>query len=164
MTTTTETYRYGKLLVRYFDVEVPTVIVGRAIYFPIRALCQAIKMAPQMQIERIRGDSRIADALKELPVPTSKGIRDTVCIHKRATAVWLGSIDPARCPITVKGPIARFQEELFAAADRFLFGDTSAVPAPAVRGTLFIGACPHCGHRLALDFTDSGAHIREEET
>lgn len=165
MNTAAETYRYGKLHVRYFDIEVPTVVVGRAVYFPIRALCKAINMAPQMQIERLRGDSRIVGALRDLPVPTSKGIRDTVCINKRATSVWLGSIDPARCPITAKGPIKQFQDELFAAADRFLFGETGQdlLSGPMTMGTIKAGACPHCGTHLLLEITDSGVHLVEDE-
>jgi sarcosine oxidase delta subunit len=162
MTTATETYRYGKLHIRYFDVDVATVRVGNTVYFPMRALCQTMGIGHQSQFERLRGDDRFTDALRTLPVPTPKGVHDAVCIHKRGCSVWLSSIDPSKCAITARGTIERFQEELFAAADRFLFGDTSPAPGSLVSGTLFLGACPNCGHRLVVDFTESGAHLRED--
>jgi len=111
--------------VRYFDVDVPAVAVGRVVHFPMRALCQVLGIAPQMQVQRLRADSRFAGALQELPIPTVKGLRQAVCIKKQQVGPWLATIDPARCALAARGPIERFQRELFDAADRFLFGDLS---------------------------------------
>src|SRR5579864_4589818 len=104
MATGTETYRYSRLKIQHFDITVPAVAVGAAVYFPLRSLCDSIGIRAQMQTERIRrlaeNDSRWLGALRELPVPTIKGLRDTNCINKRHVGRWLDSIDPAHCSIT----------------------------------------------------------------
>lgn len=171
MSTAMETYRYSRLRIRYFEKEIPAVAVGRAVYFPMRALCDALGMAPQTQITRLREDSRFAEAFRTIPIPTVKGLRDAVCINKRQVGMWLGSIDPHRCPLTALGPISQFQRELFDAADRFLFGNTSdSAYDPATKsdqpigGTLKVGHCPGCGMLLVLDIDAGGMHLREDSS
>jgi hypothetical protein len=167
MVGTTETYRYGRLRVKYFDVQVQAVVVGTVVYFPLRPLCQALGMARQMQIKKLKADSRFQEAFLALPVPTTKGIRETWCIERRSVAMWLATIDPNQCPVKAKGLLARFQDELFAAADRFLFGDTGATiydPATVsdrpLGGTLYVGSCPTCGTHLCLELTETGVHLQ----
>lgn len=175
MTTATEPYRYCRLRVGAgFGVDVPAVALGRAVYFPMRALCGVVGLAPQKQVERLREDGRFADALRTLPVPTPKGLRDAVCINrgtpqKPYVAMWLGSVDTTRCAITAKGPVERFQAELFAAADRFLFGDLSDVvsddvsrAARPIAGILHLGDCPRCGLGLCLIMDGTGNHLVPE--
>jgi hypothetical protein len=77
MLTTRETYRYGRLMVKYFNVDVQAIVVGKVVYFPLRALCRALGMARQMQIKKLKADSRFAQAFRALPVPTTKGVRET---------------------------------------------------------------------------------------
>ena len=164
MTAQPGSYKYGRLRLHFFDVEVPVVIMGKSVYFPIKALCKVLGVASQGQIYRIRGDSRMADAICTLPVPTVKGIRDTECLHKGVTSIFITTIDPARCKVTTKGTLSQFQAELFRAADRFLFGDTgqSVVTGPVLLGTIKAGPCPHCGTHLQLEISDSGVHLRED--
>lgn len=160
-----EDYRYGKLHINYFDVVVPTVIVGKSVYFPIRTLCKIMGIAPQMQIKSIRANKEIPkDAIRTLPVPTIKGIRDTECIHKRGCSKWLSGIDEERCAITAQGSIKRFKEELFAAADRFLFGETGSelVSGPVTYARMKAGACPRCGTHLILEIKPDGPHLIED--
>jgi P22_AR N-terminal domain len=167
MLTTREKYRYGRLKVRYFNVEVQAVVVGKVVYFPLRPLCQALGMARQMQIKKLKADSRFKEAFRPLPVPTAKGVRETWCVEKQSVAKWIATIDPDQCPIKAKGLIAQFHDELFAAADRFLFGDTGAtIYDPATMtdkplgGTLFIGSCPKCGAHLCLELDEAGIHLQ----
>lgn len=173
MATATETYRYSRLHIRYFDKEVQAVAIGRTVYFPLRALCKEIGIAPQMQIERIRGDGRFPpETLREVPIPTIKGQRDAICIRKQEVGKWLASLDPARCALgaATRADLERFQRELFDAADRFLFGDTSVSvydaatkTAMPVTGTLHVGHCPGCGMALCLTFDADGAHLAPDE-
>lgn len=79
---TAVTYRYCKLRIRYLNVEVPAVMVGRIIYFPLRALCKIIGITPQTQIEKIQSDPRFVSAWQDLPVPTIKGLRRSTCLRK----------------------------------------------------------------------------------
>ena len=172
MTTATQTYRYGRLRVALFDREVPTIATGRAVYFPVRGLCDSLGIAPQKQVERLRADTRIAPYLRLLPIPTVKGMRDAVCVRKQDVTRWLTGLDPARCAIgeRTRADLEHFQAELFAAADRFLWGDTSDVTydkatktTEPVIGVLSVGHCPRCGLALRLAYTDSGAHLEPDE-
>lgn len=166
MTTAVEAYRYSRLRIRYFDVDVPAVAVGRGVYFPMRALCKVVGITPQMQVNKLREDSRYKDALRELPIPTIKGMREATCIRKKDVARWLSEIEPSRCAITARGPLERFQGELFAAADRWLFGDNSDVvydpgtkSDKPISGKLHLGDCPRCGLPLCLVMDGDGNHL-----
>lgn len=167
MGTATESYRYARLRVKQFEVDVSAVVVGRAVYFPLRALCEVIGVATQMQIKRLKEDSRFADgALRELPIPTTKGLRDAICLRKQQVGTWLSSIEPSKVAITARGPLEEFQRALFAAAERFLFGDMSdaVLDAPEraskpIYGVLHLGDCPRCGLALCLTLDETGQHL-----
>jgi hypothetical protein len=167
MTTATETYRYGRLHIAHFAREVPALAIGRAVYFPLRALCEQLGLAPQKQIGRLKADSRFRPALRDIPIPTIKGLREAVCIRKQDVAPWLITVDPAKCAhAKTRAKLEEFQSELFAAADRFLWGDTGATvydpatkTASPVTGLLRVGECPNCGARLCLTFDDGPAHL-----
>jgi|GEM_PF-5987729 len=80
-----------------------------------------------------------------------------------------GEIVSTRCSITARGPLERFQEELLAAADRWLFGDNSDVVIDAtdktaiqITGRLRVGECPRCGAHLRLEIDGTGNHLRIE--
>lgn len=166
MTTAVEGYRYSRLRIRIFDTTAPAVATGRTVYFPLRALCKALGIAPQIQINKLRADARYQDALRELPVPTIKGMRNAMCLRKREVARWFSEIDTARCAPSVRGRLQEFQEELFAAADRWLFGDNSDVvydpgtkSDKPISGKLHLGDCPRCGLPLCLVMDGDGNHL-----
>lgn len=164
-----EAYKYSRLRISLFDVEVQAVAAGRVVYFPLKHLCEVIGLASNMQLKRLQADGRFADALRELPIPTARGQRIPVCIKKVSVATWLASVDTTKCSLAARGPIERFQEELFAAADRWLFGDTSDVVRDSTRpftfpisGTLRLGPCPRCGLHLCLEVDDGVGHLVAE--
>lgn len=170
MPTALEAYRYGRIIVREFNVDVQAVAVGRAVYFPLRPLVEALGLSRQAQIRKMREDSRFADAFRLLPVPTDRGLRDAWCINKRAVSIWLASLDPARCSLKVRPAVERFQAALFAAADRFLFGDTRRQSLdPDAKSTVFLtgqiaagpAPCPLCGGHLCvtLDLGEGDIHL-----
>ncbi len=164
MQTALDGYRYGRIAVRGFNVQVQAVALGRAVYFPLRPLVAALGMARQMQIKKLRTDSRFRDAFRPLPVPTRGGLQETWCINKKAVTTWLITVDPARCPMKAKGVLGKFQAELFAAADRFLFGETGATvydpvtktDAPLTGTIQSYADCPYCGGHLCVT-VDVGA-------
>lgn len=166
MDTKIEGYRYARIHVAYFERDVPAVVVGRGVYFPLRALCESIGLQPHGQRAHLKDDSRYADALRMLPIPTVKGLRDALCIRKHDVTRWLANVDPAKCALKAREALDRFQAELFAAADRLLWGDTSvSVYDPATKttapisGRLNVGQCPGCGMALCLTFDDGPAHL-----
>jgi hypothetical protein len=170
MSTATEAYRYSRLHIPVFDVDVPTVAIGRGVYFPLRAFCQMLGIAPQKQIDRMREDGRFHDGLRTVPIPTIKGTREAVCLNKRHLSMWLSLVDTSRCALSARGPIEDFQRRLFDAADRWLFGDTSDVVYDAgaksdkpVTGTLHLGDCPRCGLPLCLVMDVDGNHLAPDK-
>jgi hypothetical protein len=168
MATGVEGLRYSRIRVQFFDVDVPVVASGRAVYFPVRQLTEALGMAPQMQIAKLKQDSRFDDALRSLPIPTTRGIHEAVCLNKRHVGMWLSTIDPARCTLKAHEALDRFQAELFAAADRWLFGASAPQPADA-RGVLSHSerqtvrfACPDCGSAYIITIENGeGSYERE---
>jgi P22_AR N-terminal domain len=165
-------YRSAVLAIPYFNVAVRTVAVSRTVYFPVRAVCMVLGVNHRTQRARLQTDSRFnSPALRDLPVMTSQGYRDTLCIRKDKVGAWLALIDPPHCKLAkTRELLEKFQAELFAAADRFLFGDTSDVvydeatkTAAPIVGTLSVGSCPHCGLALRIAYTDSGAHLEPDE-
>jgi arsenical pump membrane protein len=85
-----------------------------------------------------------------------------------ALADQAGTFD-ALATLTARGPLGRFQEELLAAADRWLFGDntdvvndTSDKTAIPITGRVRLGECPRCGAPLCLEIDASGNHLRVE--
>lgn len=168
-----ERYRSAVLSIPRFGVQVRAVSIERKVYFPVRAVCMVLGMSHQSQKTRLKADSRFTDALRELPVSTSGGYQDTLCIRKDKVAAWLALIDPSHCKLAkTRERLQEFQAELFAAADRFLFGDAGelavdATPAtsPAhnlVSGTLHVGHCPGCGMALCLTLDGGVAHLTPE--
>lgn len=166
-TDTAQDYRYATLRIRHFDVQVPAVIVGRIAYFPTRTLCERMGLSYRSQRRRLIDDTRLTKHQRPLPVPTVKGLRDMRCIRKEGVAIWFTLVEPSKCAAArTRAKLEEFQAELFAAADRFLFGDTSDVTydeatktAAPVSGLLHVGECPSCGARLCLTFDDGPAHL-----
>ncbi len=119
-------YRSTVLTIPRFDVRVSVVTLDRThVYFPVKAVCMVLGINPQTQKTRIKADGRFKGAWRDLPISTPKGYRDTLCLHKDKVATWLGLIDPAHCKLAkTRAKLEEFQAELFAAADRFLWGDT----------------------------------------
>jgi hypothetical protein len=169
MTTATETYRYARLRIDAFDIEVPVVIAGRTIYFPMRAFCEALGLAgSSMQIKRIREDGRFDEGtLRDLPISTAKGLHDATCIRKQELSKWLTNLDTSRSQfkVSIRARMKEFQNAVFAAADRFLFGDTRDVvtsderASKPVYGVLHLGDCPRCGLALCLTVDETGQHL-----
>ena len=177
-------YRSALLTIPRFNVKVRAALLGRTVYFPVKAVCIVLGLAPQKQRQRLQADSRFTEALCDIPINTVKGYRDTLCIRKDKVAAWLGLVEPSHCKLTkTREKLQEFQAELFAAADRFLWGDTGATPdadnaetpyvaeaQPAsssiitqvVTGILHLGACPNCGQHLCLILDATGAHLTPE--
>lgn len=171
-------YRSAVLAIPRFGVQVRAVSLERKVYFPVRAVCMVLGIGHQPQKTRLKADSRFADALREIPINTSQGYRDTLCLRKDKVAAWLALIDPSHCKLAkTRERLEEFQAELFAAADRFLWGDTgasvgedaqmeaaktTAAITQLVTGVLHVGACPGCGMRLCLMLDETGAHLQAE--
>lgn len=162
-----ERYRSALLPIPYFHVAVRAVALNRAIYFPVRGVSVAVGVNHRTQRAQLQLDSRFTAALRILPVETSQGMRDALCIHKKMVGAWLTQIDPHHCKhASTRALLTRFQAELFAAADRFLFGKVEMLDANVaqslITGTLHVGPCPGCGMLLCLMLDGGVAHLTPE--
>jgi hypothetical protein len=143
-----------------FGLDFPVMrVAGMGDYFPVRAFCKRIGLAPQPQLERLQADRSYTDGLETFTVPTAGGPQDALCIRKKELAWWLVSLEPR----TVRKleerfgiPLGEFKQAVMDAADRLWWGaaDGSADWAPL--GEEPVGAfylhCRRCGarHRLEL--------------
>lgn len=166
-----ERYRSAVLTIPRFEVQVRAVSLEHRVYFPVKAICLVLGINHQTQKTRLKADSRFSAGLREIPINTSQGYRDTLCIRKERIGAWLAMIEPSHCKLAkTRERLEQFQAELFAAADRFLFGDASTAPlvttatppAPpqsVVSGVLHVGTCPGCGMALCLTLDGGVAHL-----
>jgi hypothetical protein len=93
------------------------------VYLPITAICQRLGIAEYRQIQKLRDDPEYAPFLLQLPVPTSRGNRDTWCIRRQAVGGWLNSIQSNRVRAEIAPRLAEFRMDVMSAADRCLFGE-----------------------------------------
>ncbi len=98
------------------------------IYYPIRTLCAVLGIAHQPQIRRLQEHRVLQRLVKQCPLPTARGIRDTWCIERRGIGFWLGGIQVLSVRSEVQPRLIEFQEALVSAADRLLFGDVESDP------------------------------------
>ncbi len=94
-----------------------------SVYLPITTVCQRLGIAEYRQIQKLRDDPEYAPYVMQLPVPTSKGNRDTWCIRRQAVGGWLNSIQSNRVRSEIAPRLAEFRMDVMSAADRCLFGE-----------------------------------------
>lgn len=110
-----------------FGATVPVIWFQGKAHYPLRALCDILGVKPQMQLERLREHAVLQTLLRQLPVKTRTGVRETWCIERRGVGFWLGSIQIASIRAAIRLRLLEFQEALVDAADRLLSGEVSSV-------------------------------------
>ncbi len=79
------------------DAEIPAVLIeGQDIYLPIRPMCQALGVASQMQIARIKADEVMAENLRRVRLATPGGPQTVQALHIESVPLWLGTLEPGR--------------------------------------------------------------------
>ena len=74
----------------------------RKLYLPLTRLCEALQIDANAQIQRIRRDEAISDALIQLPVQLTYGeegavqTRQVLCLWLNRLPYWLGTLDANR--------------------------------------------------------------------
>jgi P22_AR N-terminal domain len=106
---------------------VPVIWFEGKAHYPLRMLCDILGVKAQMQLERLREHAVLQRLLRQLPVRTRTGTRETWCIERRGIGFWLGSIQIASIRADIQPRLLEFQEALVDAADRLLSGEVSSV-------------------------------------
>lgn len=160
---------YDTLELTQFGIAVPIVRVeGKGDYFPLRALCIALGIASQPQVERVQGDPDYQDGIETYDVPTKGGPQESVCLRKREVAWWLGDMDPRirrKLEARFSTTLAEFKQSLMDAADALWWGVRAVVPATQARDggrveVMMHLSCLRC--RTPHRFTSDGTHTSWE--
>ena len=161
-----------RLIVPGFDFTLPCVVRGKQVYFPIRAVCKAMQLQPQRQIDRLRHCGKFDGEgdIEAIGVLTKTGNRPTECIRKDRLAAWFDMLNPIRIRSPkIRGKLVELQRAMSDAGDRFLWGDASiigpadggpgALPAVLEGTTTISGECPYCGGHLCVTIGPQGTHF-----
>jgi hypothetical protein len=105
---------------------VPVIWYDGKAHYPLRILCDVLAIKAQMQLERLREHAVLKRLLRQLPVKTRTGTRETWCIERRGIGFWLGSIQIASIRADIQPRLLEFQEALVDAADRLWSGEVSS--------------------------------------
>jgi len=86
-----------RLVIIVDDEEIPAALIeGQDIYLPIRPMCQALGVASQMQIARIKADEVMAENLRRVRIATPGGPQTVQALHIESVPLWLGTLEPGR--------------------------------------------------------------------
>jgi len=110
-----------------FGIRVPIVRVeGAGDYLPLRALCTAVGIASQPQVERVQEDPDYKPGGEQYDVPTAGGVQPAVvCPRRREVAWWLGDMDPRlrrKLEARFSTTLGEFKQALMDAADALWWG------------------------------------------
>lgn len=106
---------------------VPVVWYEGKAHYPLTSLCDVLGVKSQQQRDRLREHAVLGRLLRQLPVKTRTGTRETWCIERRGIGFWLGSIQIASIRADIQPRLMEFQEALVDAADRLWSGEVSSV-------------------------------------
>lgn len=119
-----------------WDFETPATYYDGKVYFSLRILCDFLGVKAQMQLQRLRDDDVFSRFLRQVPLKTRTGVRDTWCIEKRGIGWWIASIQRQSVKPEVRSEIITFQEALIDEADRRFFSESERKPLAALRAQL----------------------------
>src|SRR5258708_22536741 len=85
---------------------------GGNIYIDLPAMCRALGLGTQAQLQRILRTPTLAKGLREIPLETRGGVQDTNCLRVDKVALWVAGIEPTRVKAQFRAKIEAYQEEL----------------------------------------------------
>ncbi len=101
---------------------VPVVWYEGKAHYPLTSLCDVLGVKSQQQRDRLREHAVLGRLLRQLPVKTRTGTRETWCIERRGIGFWLGSIQIASIRADIQPRLMEFQEALVDAAESLVVG------------------------------------------
>lgn len=119
-----------------FGATIPVIWFEGRPHYPLISLCAVLGIKSQQQLARVREHAVLSRLLRQLPVKTRTGIRETWCLERRGIGFWLGSIQIASIKAHIQPRLLDFQEALVDAADRLLSGEVTSTVQDVTRFTL----------------------------
>lgn len=102
-----------------WDIDLPVAQYQRDIYIPLAPLCQAMGIASNGQIRRIREHPVMAKHFRRFYLSrdgAGKNTQATACISERVIGFWLGTISVNQVRAELRDWLLEFQEALVDAA------------------------------------------------
>jgi hypothetical protein len=127
----TGTYTYDAAHLPRWNAEIPVAVEGKIQWFPVRPICLVLGIDSRTQVAILKGSDKYTGAWVEIPIKSPAGWRPTVCIRRDKVPQWFLDIDAARCALTARDELERFQTELLAEGERMLFGRKPSAPEQA---------------------------------
>lgn len=112
-----------------------TYFEGR-IYFSLRILCDYLGVVAQDQIERLQRDEVLSRFVRQAPIKTRTGVRETWAIERRGIGWWIANIRRDAVRPDIRERVIEFQEALIAEADRRFWSESERNPLAELRAEL----------------------------
>ena len=81
------------------------------IYIPCKPICEAIGVAWHGQLEKIKQDEVLSEAIQEFCIPSNSGNQNTICIPLDYLNGWLFKLNPSKVAPEAKDRVIMYQRE-----------------------------------------------------
>lgn len=106
-----------------WDFETTLVVVGKLVFIPIAPFCVRLGVQENWQLRKLKDDPDYAPLMDTFDVPSSRGMRETWCLQRKAFGGWLNGISPNKVRREFKAGLSQFRRDVMDAADRAFFGE-----------------------------------------
>jgi len=136
MADATATPIYDRVRLADWDFEGPVTYFDGKIYFSLRMLCDYLGVKTQMQLERLRDDELLCRFLRQVPIKSSTGVRDTWAIERRGIGWWIATMQRRIVRADIREKLIEFQEALIEEANRRFWSELERNPLAELRAEL----------------------------
>lgn len=112
---------YPVLALPRWRFELQAVHDGDTLWIPLAGFCALLGVSAQMQRKRLVEDAEFREELRQLPIMTTKGVREGWCIAETALSGWLFTIDSSRVKPAIRADMRAFRKAMIVAAHDLAF-------------------------------------------
>lgn len=158
MSATSATPLYDIVRLPEWEYEGPVTFFEERIYFSLRLLCDFLDVKAQEQILRIQKDRALDRFLRQVPIKTRTGVRETWAIERGGIGWWIATIRRDAVREGIRERVIEFQEALIREADRRFWSESEHNPLAALRAELITL------ERKFAELQQENAQLKEENT
>lgn len=162
---------YDKVKLPEWGFEGPVTYFEGTIYFSLRILCEYLGVEAQDQIERLRGHSTLKRFVRQAPIKTRTGVRETWAIERRGIGWWIATMRSDAVRASIRDRVIEFQEALIEEADRRFWSESERNPLAELRAAFTTLEREHVAlkdrntylERYAISLEERIARLEERE-
>lgn len=109
--------------VRFHGDELEAIRDGGDVYVVVKRVCEALGVAHQSQLERLKADPSIGVTM--IVTPSAGGDQETACIALRDLPLWLAKMHPSKVSASVRAKLIIYQRECAEVLANHFFGPRS---------------------------------------